>query len=108
MNWLNSNWIWFALGAGALFMFSRGGCGMSHAGHDHRRQRDGDQNEPGRKTTDTPIVTAAEPSSENTLVPSTGHMHRAPPAGESVLATEHAGHDSAKGEAGPQIGRAHV
>lgn len=102
MNWLNSNWIWFALGAGALFMFSRGGCGMSHAGHDHRRQRDGDQNEPGRKTTDTPIVTAAEPSSENTLVPSTGHMHRAPPAGESVLATEHAGHDSAKGEAGPR------
>lgn len=102
MNWLNSNWIWFALGAIALFMFSRGGCGSSHAGRDHRRQRDGDQNDPGRKTTDTSIVTAAEPYSENTLVPSIGHMHGASPASEGVVATEHARHDSAKGEAGPR------
>lgn len=78
MNWLNSNWIWLALGAVALFMFSRGGCGMSHASHDHRRQRVGDQNDPGLKTTDTPIATDAEPRSENTLVPSISHVHGAP------------------------------
>lgn len=101
MNWLYSNWIWLALGAAALFMFSRGGCGMSHAGHDHR-QRDEGRNDPGRKTTDTPIGTAAELRPENTLVPSTDHMHGASPTGEGVVATEHAGHDGAKGEAGPR------
>jgi hypothetical protein len=34
MEWLGSNWIWLALGLGALafFAFGRGGCGMSHGG----------------------------------------------------------------------------
>jgi hypothetical protein len=38
MEWLGSNWIWLALGAGfiAFLAFGRGGCGMSHGGHqDH-------------------------------------------------------------------------
>jgi hypothetical protein len=79
MNWLNSNWIWFALGAAALLMFSRGGCGMGHAGRDHERPHEGEQNNPGRETSNTPFAIGAEPGSENTLVPSTGHMHSAPP-----------------------------
>ncbi len=35
MNWLYSNWIWLALGVGALALFAsgRGGCGMGHGGH---------------------------------------------------------------------------
>jgi hypothetical protein len=102
MNWLYSNWIWLALGAAAIFMFRRGGCGMGHSGHDHGRHREGDQNDPGRKTMDTPFATAAEPGSESTLVPSTGHMHGARSAGEGALTTERAGHDSAKAEAGPR------
>ncbi len=102
MNWLYSNWIWLALGAAALLIFSRGGCGMGHSGHDHGRHREGDQNDPGRKTTDMPFATASEPGSGNTLVPSTVHMHGAPAAGEAALATEHAGHDRTKGEAEPR------
>ena len=102
MNWLNSNWIWLALGAAAIFMFSRGGCGMGHSGHHHGRQREGDQSDPGGKTVDRPFTTAAGPGSENTLVPSTGHMHNAPSAGEGALATEHGGHDRTKAEAEPR------
>ena len=37
MDWLSQNWLWIALGVGAIFFMSRmGGCGMSHAsGHHH-------------------------------------------------------------------------
>ncbi len=37
MDWITQNWLWIALGVGAVFFMSRtGGCGMSHAGgHDH-------------------------------------------------------------------------
>jgi hypothetical protein len=38
MEWLSQNWIWLALGIGALFMMSRGarggGCCGSHGGDD--------------------------------------------------------------------------
>ncbi len=39
MEWLGSNWIWLALGAGiaAFFVLGRGGCGMSHGGHEHHQ-----------------------------------------------------------------------
>lgn len=75
MEWLGSNWIWLALGVGALafFAFGRGGCGMSHGTHSHdRRNEEGDAN-----------VTT-------------------PPASQSALATEHAGHDSGQSQAGRQ------
>lgn len=100
MDWLSSNWIWLALGVGALalFGFGRGSCGIGHGGHDHGRQREGDQNDPSRKTTVTPFATpAARLGAESTTAPSTGHIHDAPPAKEAALATGHAGHDSAKG-----------
>lgn len=38
MEWLSQNWIWLALGIGALFMISRRGLGHyagGHAGHGH-------------------------------------------------------------------------
>ena len=38
MEWLSQNWIWLALGIGALFMMSRGVVGLGvggHAAHDH-------------------------------------------------------------------------
>ena len=38
MEWLSQNWIWLALGIGALFMISRRGSGHyagGHAGHAH-------------------------------------------------------------------------
>ena len=105
MNWLSSNWIWLALGVGALalFAFGRGGCGIGHGGHDHGRQREGDQNDPSRKTSVTPFATpAARLGSENTTVPSAGHAHGAPSEKEAALATEHAGHGSAPGQAEPR------
>jgi len=35
MEWLSQNWIWLALGIGAVYMMSRGGgCCASHGSHD--------------------------------------------------------------------------
>ncbi|RTL51740.1 MAG: hypothetical protein EKK40_09460 [Bradyrhizobiaceae bacterium] len=102
MNWLNSNWVWLALGAVALLMFSRGGCGMGHRGHDHRGAREGSQNDPSGETMNRPFVSAAALDSDSTTAPQNDHMHGLPSAGEGALTTEHADHDSAKGEAGPR------
>lgn len=48
MQWLAQNWIWIALGIGALFFMTRmggmGGCGIGHSGH--RREEDGERNAP--------------------------------------------------------------
>ncbi len=40
MEWLGSNWIWLALGAGIIvfFAFGRGGRGMRHGSHEHGQQ----------------------------------------------------------------------
>ena len=59
MDWLGSNSIWLALGAGALafFSFGRGGCEMGHGGHDHHRRREPDQYEPTRESSVTPHST---------------------------------------------------
>lgn len=39
MDWLAQNWIWIALGIGAIFFMTRaggmGGCGMGHSGAHH-------------------------------------------------------------------------
>ncbi len=42
MEWLGSNWIWLALGAGfvAFFALGRGGCGMGHGGDRHEGPRE--------------------------------------------------------------------
>lgn len=38
MDWIVQNWLWLALGVGAVFFMSRmGGCGMSHSGG-HRQE----------------------------------------------------------------------
>ena len=46
MEWLSQNWIWLALGLGAIFMMSRGGrggcCGGGgHEGGGKRRETEG-------------------------------------------------------------------
>ncbi len=50
MEWLGSNWIWLALGAGmlAFMVFGRGGCGMSHGGHGRHH---GSEDDRPRETT---------------------------------------------------------
>jgi hypothetical protein len=36
MDWITQNWLWIALGIGAVFFMSRmGGCGMGHSGGHH-------------------------------------------------------------------------
>ena len=50
MDWIQSNWIWIALGIGflALHMFGHGGHAHGHGGHsrDSRRDRSPTNNEP--------------------------------------------------------------
>lgn len=104
MNWLISNWIWLALGVGtlALFAFGRSGCGMGHSGHDHRRAGEGDQSGHPRETTAGSFSTpAARVDTADTPLQPAGHAHGAPAGNETALATEHAGHGSAPGQADP-------
>lgn len=105
MNWIASNWIWLALGVGvlALFAFGRGGYGMSHSGHDHGRRGQEGQSDRLDETTAGPRSTpATRVGSDNIAVPPTGHAHGAFAANQAALATEHAGHDSAAGQAEPR------
>lgn len=45
MDWITQNWLWIALGVGAVFFMSRmGGCGMSRSGAD--RHDGGSNTEP--------------------------------------------------------------
>lgn len=101
MNWLSSNWIWIALGVGALVFFAsgRGGCGMGHEGHGHRPREESDQN--ARDSSVTPLSApfarlrtdgiAAHPSSPS---------HDAAALTGGAVATEHTGHEIAAGEGG--------
>ena len=104
MEWLGSNWVWLALGVGALalFVFGRGGCGMSHGGHDHNRRAEGsDPNDRPRETTVPPLLTpAAKVGSDGRAPPSIGHAHAVPPVNEGARALEHAGHESGDRQAG--------
>ena len=105
MNWLSSNWIWLALGVGALVLFAsrRGGCGMGHGGHDHRRREEGDQNDRPRDTIAAPLLTpGVRLGSDDSAMPSTGHVHGAPSANQGALAAEHAGHDTNPSQVGRQ------
>ena len=103
MNWVASNWIWLALGVGALAFFAFGrSCGMGHGGHDHRRRGEGDQSDRPRETTSGPLSMPATRVGSNTrAVQSAGHAHGTPSPNQGALATEHAGHDRAAGQAGP-------
>jgi hypothetical protein len=105
MDWLSSNWIWLALGVGALalFGFGRGGCGMGHGGHDHRRESEEDQPGRPRQTTAGLFSTpAARVDSADTPLQPADHTHGAPSAKEGALATEHAEHGNAPGQAEPR------
>jgi hypothetical protein len=97
MNWLSSNWIWLAFGVGALVLFAsgRGGCGMGHSGHDHRRRGEGDQYDRPRDTIAAPLSTPTSRfGSDDNALPSTGYVHGAPSANQGALSAEHAGHDT--------------
>lgn len=55
MQWLTQNWIWIALGVGALFLMTRMGCGVGSSGgrhHSHDSGRD-----------DTPAASDSSPNS---------------------------------------------
>ena len=72
MEWLGNNWIWLALGAGALFMaFGRGGCGMGHGSHGHDAHGEGNDRSPRSRDT-----TASPPTADLT-------------SGDRALAAEH-------------------
>lgn len=102
MDWLTSNWIWLALGGGAiaLFAFGRGGCGMGHGGHVHRRRDEGEQHDPRHETTVAPLAThASGVDAAAGTSPSTSHVHDVPSVNQGALAAEHAGHDSGPSQA---------
>lgn len=43
MEWLLQNWLWIALGVGALFFMMRmGGCGMGHSAGHHSHEESSD------------------------------------------------------------------
>lgn len=105
MEWLSSNWIWLALGVGALalFGFGRAGCGMGHGGHDHRRREEGGKFDRPRETSATPLTTpAARLGSDDSALPSTGHLHGGPSANQGELAAGHASHDTDPNQVGRQ------
>ena len=107
MEWLGSNWVWLALGVGALalFAFSRGGCGMGHGGHDYGQRGQDDPTDRPRETTAAPLSTArGRMGSDDHASSSTGHAHVPASANADVLAPEHASHGSAPDRTG---GRRH-
>lgn len=91
MEWLQSNWVWVALGLAfvALHLFGHGGHGHGHGGHSRRdRGRTDDQQ---ATPTDhahagTPAKAGAKPSS----VPLRGTGDR--PANEPARANDGKGH----------------
>ena len=101
MNWLNSNWIWFALGVVALFAFGRGGCGMGHRGHDHRRREEGDQYGPPRDTTAGPLPMPVTSLGSQRIMPSST-AHATPSENRGALEVEHAGYESGPSQSGRQ------
>ena len=105
MNWLSSNWLWLALGVGALALFasSRGGCGMGHRGHDRRRREEGDQyGRPRDMIAAPPSTPTVRMGSDNSALPLSAHVHGAPSTEKSVLAAEHAGQDTDPSQVGRQ------
>ena len=105
MNWLSSNWIWLALGVGALalFAFGRGGCSMGHGGHGQRRHDEADQPNGPREVTEASVSTrAVTMGSTDTPLQPAGHVHGAPSEREAALATEHAGHGGTAGQSAPR------
>ena len=98
MSWLSSNWIWVALGVGAFafFVLGRGGCGMGHGSHDHRQRGERDEPDRLRETTGLFGTPAARVDSADSSLQPAGHAH------EAALATEHASHGRAGGEAAPR------
>ncbi len=103
MEWLGSNWIWLVLGIGALVLFAsgRGGCGMSHGGHDHGQRGEGDSKDRSRATTEAPLSIGSE---KGGAPASTAHAHGAKTANPGVLGAGHAGHGAAADQPG---GRRH-
>ncbi len=94
MEWLANNWIWLAVGLGALFLLTqRGGCGMSHGGNHRNRQADRSGANSGPSSTTTVArFPSGQAGSDDRARPSTGHTHAVPPVNEGARADEHAGH----------------
>ena len=83
MEWLQSNWVWIALGAGfvALHLFGHGGHGHGHGGHGRygRRDRDPANEAPGAPAEHDPASTTAATAANSNDPARRG-------------ATDHAGH----------------
>lgn len=98
-----SNWLWVVLGLGALalFVFSRAGCGMRHGGHAHRSRDDGNQDRQGEATTG-PLQTSANVDSGRAVPQPEGHAHGAPSVTQGTLAAEDAGRSGRSQQAEPR------
>jgi hypothetical protein len=86
MEWLQSNWIWIALGVGfiAFHVFGHGGHGNAHGSHSRRDRRDED------RTNDVP----AAPTAEHTHADGSAPRADTPNAQALRNAPAHAGSDA--------------
>lgn len=93
-----NNWLWIALGIGALalFAFGRGGCGMGHGGHG-RGHRDEGSPDREREPTSGALSTPAKADVTTPTALTAEHAHGTPLASQGAL--EHAGHGSAPQQA---------
>lgn len=80
MDWLTQNWVWLALGVGAVWMFSRGRQGGAMGccgGHDHEKAHEGTAGEGKAQRTDASRLPASnEPGAARTAEQTTSsHRH---------------------------------
>ncbi len=76
---------------------------MGHRGYDHRRKGERNQYDRPRDTIAAPLPTpTVRLGSDDSALPSTGHVHGAPSTNQGALAAEHAGHDNDPSQIGRQ------
>lgn len=94
-----NNWLWIALGIGALalFAFGRGGCGMGHGGHGRGHR---DEGSPDREPMSGARSTPAKADATTPTTSTAEHANGAPLVGPGAL--EHAGHGSVSQQAEPR------
>ena len=99
MNWFASNWIWLALGAGALALFAvRGGCGIGHGRHEHRRQGDENRKAGGREAASAPLSTRAGAGDSGDMAPQPAYGAE---SGKRASPAAAHGHGDSSGRASP-------
>jgi hypothetical protein len=86
MEWLQSNWVWIALGVGliAFHIFGHGGHGNSHGGHSRRDPRDRDGSH------DATATPGSDHAHADGIAPTATSQNYPPPSSPPV----HAGHNA--------------